>query len=32
VLNSSQNMPIWLVSGRTEPWSAIWPQLRDLKA
>jgi hypothetical protein len=32
VVNSSQNMPIWLVSGRTEPWSEIWPQLRDLKA
>jgi hypothetical protein len=32
VLNSSQNMPIWLVSGRQEPWSVLWPQLRDLKA
>jgi hypothetical protein len=32
VWNSSQHMPIWLVSGRSEPWSVIWPQLRDLKA
>ncbi|MCU1687059.1 MAG: glycosyl transferase, family 39 [Amycolatopsis sp.] len=32
ILNSSENMPIWLISGRTEPWSVIWPQLRDLKA
>jgi hypothetical protein len=32
VLNSSQHMPIWLVTGRHQPWSVVWPQLRDLKA
>jgi hypothetical protein len=32
VRNSSEHMPIWLVSGRGEPWPVIWPQLRDLKA
>jgi hypothetical protein len=32
ILNSSENMPIWLISGREKPWSVIWPQLRDLKA
>jgi hypothetical protein len=27
--NSSQGMPVWLATGREEPWSVIWPELRD---
>ncbi len=27
--DDEQNQPVWLCSGRTEPWSQIWPKLRD---
>jgi hypothetical protein len=30
VINYSRGMPIWLATGRTGPWSAVWPQLRNL--
>ncbi|HWD05559.1 MAG TPA: glycosyltransferase family 39 protein [Amycolatopsis sp.] len=32
VPNASENLPIWLLTGRTEAWPVIWPQLKDLKA
>ncbi|WP_158891212.1 glycosyltransferase family 39 protein [Amycolatopsis anabasis] len=30
--NSTQGTPIWLATGRLEPWSSLWPRLRDLGA
>ncbi|MFD8495837.1 ArnT family glycosyltransferase [Amycolatopsis sp. NPDC059657] len=32
VKNSSQNMPVWLLNDRTQPWPVIWPLVKDLKA
>lgn len=32
VLNASEHLPIWLLTGRTESWPVIWPQVKDLKA
>jgi hypothetical protein len=26
----SQGAQVWLATGRTEPWSVLWPKLRDL--
>ncbi|WP_346622002.1 glycosyltransferase family 39 protein [Blastococcus montanus] len=28
--NDEQGRPVWVATGRQEPWSAIWPQLRRL--
>lgn len=27
--NAAAGTPIWLATGRTEPWSRLWPELRD---
>lgn len=32
VVNSTQGMTIWLASGRTEPWSSLWPKFLDMSA
>ncbi|OZM72173.1 glycosyl transferase, family 39 [Amycolatopsis antarctica] len=30
VLNSSQGMPIWLATDIRQPWSAVWPRMREM--
>ncbi|GHF85433.1 glycosyl transferase family 39 [Amycolatopsis bartoniae] len=32
VANTSQGMPMYLATGRTEPWSVLWPRLRNWAA
>ncbi|QRP48898.1 ABC transporter permease [Amycolatopsis sp. FDAARGOS 1241] len=32
VPNASEHLPIWLLTGRTQSWSVLWPQQKDLKA
>ncbi|WIY01582.1 glycosyltransferase family 39 protein [Amycolatopsis mongoliensis] len=32
VVNASEHMPVWQLTGRTASWAAIWPQLKDMRA